>query len=188
MLSEKVMKETALRYGAKKAAGIAVADMPFRREFRRACEANSCGKYGKCWTCPPDVGDIDELIARAKTYQRCLLFQSVSDLEDSFDVEGMLEAGRRHSEMTRRFWAEMKPQMPAGTLMLSAGGCGACDRCAKEDGEPCRHPEDALASLEAYGIAVSEIARLGGMKYINGADTVTYFSAMFFMEEDACGK
>ncbi len=180
MLSEEAMLHTALNNGAHKAALIRVKDIPFRREFRQACAANSCGKYGKCWTCPPDVGDIDELIAYAKTFDRCLLFQTVSELEDSFDIEGMLEAGRAHSELTRSVWRELQPQMPQDTLMLSAGGCGACERCAKETNEPCRHPEQALASLEAYGIAVSEVAALGKMRYINGEDTVTYFSAMLF--------
>ena len=184
MLSEEAMMDAALQGGADKAAVIAVADIPFRRAFREACEANSCGKYGKCWTCPPDVGETDDLIARARRYDRCLLFQTVSGLEDSFDIEGMLEAGRVHSALTRRVWETLKPQMPVDALMLSAGGCGACERCAKEDDIPCRHPELALASLEAYGIAVSEIAPLGGMKYINGADTVTYFSAMLFHSQE----
>ena len=34
--------------------------------------------------------------------------------------------------------------------------------------------------MEAYGIPVSEAAAMGGMKYINGPNTVTYFSAIFY--------
>ncbi|HIW73638.1 MAG TPA: DUF2284 domain-containing protein [Firmicutes bacterium] len=183
MLSEEALIRTALQGGASGAAVIAVREIPFRPEFRRACEANSCGKYGKCWTCPPDVGDIDALIARARRYDRCLLFQTVSALEDSFDIEGMLEAGRTHNGLTRRVWETLRPRMPADTLMLSAGGCGVCGRCAREDGRPCRHPDRALAPLEAYGIAVSEAAALGGMKYLNGDNTVTFFSAMLYQRE-----
>ncbi len=180
MISENEMRETLRRHGAFKSAVLEVAAMPFRREFRDACKANSCGKYGKCWTCPPNVGDIDELIVRAKGYERCLLFQTVSDIEDSFDIEGMLEAGARHNRITREIKAELMPRLPADSLLLSAGGCRMCERCAKEDDQPCRYPGEALASLEAYGIPVSEAAAMGGMKYINGPNTVTYFSAIFY--------
>ena len=180
MISEKEMTEILRRHGAFRSAVLEVADMPFRREFRAACEANSCGKYGRCWTCPPDVGDIDVLIARAKGYEQCLLFQTVSDIEDSFDIEGMLVAGARHNRITRTAGAELLPRLPADSLLLSAGGCRMCERCAKEDDQPCRYPEQALASLEAYGIPVSEAAAMGGMKYINGPNTVTYFSAIFY--------
>ena len=39
-----------------------------------------------------------------------------------------------------------------------------------------------MASLEAYGVNVSELASASGMKYINGQNTVTYFGAVFFQE------
>ena len=63
-------------------------------------------------------------------------------------------------------------------LFLGAGGCRVCSRCAKQDDEPCRHPDLALSSLEAYGINVSVLAPQAGMKYINGVNTVTYFGAV----------
>ena len=65
-------------------AGITkVEDIQFEPEFRKACEANSCGNYGKCWMCPPDAGPIDELIARAKTYRYALVHQTIGQLVDS---------------------------------------------------------------------------------------------------------
>ena len=69
-------------------------------------------------------------------------------------------------------------------LHLGAGGCGVCEKCAKQTGEPCRFPTLALASLEAYGVNVSELAKTAGMKYINGQDTVTYFGAVLFCLAD----
>jgi len=41
-------------------------------------------------------------------------------------------------------------------------------------------PDRAMPSLEAYGINVSLLAKTSGMKYINGANTVTYFGAVLF--------
>ena len=68
-------------------------------------------------------------------------------------------------------------------LFMGAGGCRICKRCAKLDNEPCRFPEEAMSSLEAYGANVSALARSAGMKYINGVDTVTYFGAVFLKED-----
>lgn len=166
--------------GAHKAAVVSVADISFDRSFRSLCESNACGNYGQCWTCPPDAGDIDTLIARAKTYDKALVYQTVSPLEDSYDYEGMMEAGRRTSELSLRI-AALTASIPLKKqLHLGAGGCRVCPVCAKRTGEPCRHPDRAMASLETYGIAVSRLAALCGMRYINGPNTVTYFGALFY--------
>ena len=37
-----------------------------------------------------------------------------------------------------------------------------------------------MASLEAYGIHVSKLAKAADMKYINGQNTVTYFGGVLF--------
>ena len=64
--------------------------------------------------------------------------------------------------------------------MLAADGCTLCEKCAAQSNEPCPYSEDALSSLEAYGIFVTKISDVSGMKYINGKDTVTYFSGVFW--------
>ena len=56
----------SLNLGAFKANVIDVKDVVFDRVFRDICASNACGQYGKCWTCPPDAGDIDKLIAEAQ--------------------------------------------------------------------------------------------------------------------------
>ena len=58
--------ELALECGFFKAGVVPVSGIVFDRSFRKACEQNTCGNYGKCWTCPPDAGDIDELIGKAR--------------------------------------------------------------------------------------------------------------------------
>ena len=65
-------------------------------------------------------------------------------------------------------------------LYLTAGACGVCKTCAKQEALPCRFPDRATSSLEAYGIHVSRLAESAGMRYINGVNTVTYFAAIFF--------
>ena len=170
----------ALSLGAYKAAVIPVDAVETDASFRDMCAANACGNYGRNWMCPPDAGDIHELMSRLRTYSHVLVYQTVSALEDSYDFEGMMEAGARHNQLMATLRREIAAEPLPRTLHLGAGGCRMCEVCAKRTGEPCRHPDLAVASLETYGVNVSKLAVAAGMKYINGQDTVTYFGAVLF--------
>ena len=123
------------------------------------------------------IGEINELMAVIRTYTHALVYQTVSPLEDSFDIEGMQAAKKDFSKLVQK----MKKAFPGKeTLHLGAGGCGVCEVCSKRENMPCRHPDLAVASLEGYGVYVSKLAASAGMKYINGQNTVTYFGAVFF--------
>jgi predicted metal-binding protein len=130
--------------------------------------------------CPPDVGDIDTLMAEVKKYDYALVYQTVTVLEDSFDFEGMIAAKKRTYPISQSLRDVFFDMNISKVLHLGAGGCGVCEKCAKQTGEPCRFPKKALPSLEAYGINVSALAKSAEMKYINGQDTVTYFGAVLF--------
>ena len=174
------MIEKALEYGAYKANVIETKNIVLDRAFRDICATNACGMYGKCYMCPPDVGEIEELMCEVGTYDYALVYQTVTELEDSFDFEGMIEAKKKSyplAQSLRKVFAEMNITK---VLHLGAGGCGVCEVCAKRTNEPCRFPAKAMPSLEAYGINVSELARASGMKYVNGQNTVTYFGAVLF--------
>ncbi len=170
----------AVGLGAYKANAIETNKIVLDRAFRDICATNACGMYGKCYMCPPDVGDIDELMRKVLNYDYALVYQTVTELEDSFDFEGMIEAKKKSyplAQSLRKVFADMSITK---ALHLGAGGCGVCETCAKRTNEPCRFPEKAMPSLEAYGVNVSELARAARMKYINGQNTVTYFGAVLF--------
>ena len=169
----------AKSFGFTNAEWIDASQIICDRKFREQCAVNACGVYGKCWMCPPDIGEIDELIAQVKSYSRGLMYQSVFELEDSFDFEGMMDAGANHNALSRRITTELAAEPFAQRMHLGAGGCRLCQRCARITNEPCRDPEHSMSSLETYGIAVSTLAAACGMNYINGANTVTYFGAYF---------
>ena len=172
-----------LSKGATRASIIEASAIKTDRIFRDMCAANACGVYGKCYMCPPDVGDIEVLMAEIQNYKYALVYQTISELEDSFDFEGMVAAKKRTyplAQSLRRVFSDLDI---SHVLHLGAGGCGVCESCAKRTGEPCRAPELAMPSLEAYGINVSELAKSAGMKYINGQNTVTYFGAVLFDEK-----
>ena len=98
----------------------------------------------------------------------------------ALDFEGMQEGGREQSRRSRLLDEALRSEGYEGYLHLSKGGCGACSPCAKVKGEPCRFPDRALSSLEAYGINVSATVKSTSMKYINGVNTVTYFGVVLF--------
>ena len=178
------LRQRVLSEGADRAAFVPVKEICFDRSFRDICATNACGNYGRCWMCPPDVGEIDEMMDRARTFDTALVYQTVDPLEDSFDFEGMMAAAARSSRISQRLTGVFRGWGLGRWLQLGAGGCHVCERCAKQTGEPCRHPDLALASLETYGINVSLLASAAGMKYINGQNTVTYFGALLFCEDE----
>ena len=181
----KQLIDAVLALGADCAAVIDTRDVVTDRAFRPMCEANACGRYGKCYMCPPDVGEIDALIASLSDYSSVLVYQHVEALEDSFDAEGMHRARLVMFRMAQALRDRVRELGISHVLHLTAGACGVCKRCAKEDGLPCRAPDRATSSLEAYGIYVSRLAESAGMRYINGQNTVTYFGAVFFTSDNA---
>ena len=176
--------DLALRLGATKAGVISVGELVFDPVFREICASNACGQYGKCWTCPPDAGEINDLMAEAKGFSYALVYQTVTELEDSYDYEGMMEAGNTHNRLAQDLRKEFPTEEVGRALHLGAGGCRLCKVCAKKTNRPCRFPDLAMKSLEAYGIHVSKMAEAADIKYINGQDTVTYFGAVLFGREE----
>ncbi len=172
-----------LALGAYKANVISADLIETDRAFRAMCESNACGVYGKCYMCPPDVGDIETLMAEIGTYKYALVYQTVSELEDSYDFEGMVEAKKSFYPISQKLRGIFRDLKIEKVLHLGAGGCGVCKVCAKRTNEPCRYPDKAMPSLEAYGVNVSRLAASAGMKYINGQNTVTYFGAVLFTDE-----
>ncbi len=174
------LEYTVVELGAYKSKVIHTKDISLDKAFRDMCAANSCGMYGKCYMCPPDVGDIDVLMSEIGNYDYALVYQTVSELEDSYDFEGMVAAKKRTYPLAQSLRDVFKKANISKVLHLCAGGCGVCKTCAKQTDEPCRFPERAMPSLEAYGVNVSALAKASNMKYINGQNTVTYFGAVLF--------
>ena len=173
-------KNEILAMGAKNAAVLRVTEISFDKSFRSMCASNVCGNYGKSYMCPPDVGEIGSLIEKAKAYRYAIVYQTIGMLEDSYDFEGMMEAGQRHNDLSQKVRKLFDQNGFEHALHLGAGGCRLCPVCGKKTGEPCRYPDRAMSSLEAYGVNVSELATQCNMRYINGTNTVTYFGAALF--------
>jgi predicted metal-binding protein len=180
-IDQKKLVEDTLELGAVNATVVDVEKILFSDEVRKYCEMNSCGKYGKNWACPPGVGPVSELKARAGRYKKGLMVQTVHQLKNSFDLKGMMAGGVEHEKVLRNVLQMTKDKYElTDQLLLGAGNCTICETCSYVDDEPCRFPEDALASLEAYGIDVMKLTKDYGVPYHNGTGTVSYVGLILF--------
>ena len=159
---------------------IPVASVPFSPEVRKMCEQNACGNYGKCWTCPPAVGAYDALLSQKAGFQRFVVVDKVYALEDSFDWEGMVQSARDFQSRILEIKKTIQKDCPEfAFLALGAGTCKICPRCTFPEREPCRNPDLAIISVEAFGIDVTKMMSDNGMAYNHGSQTVTYIGGLF---------
>ncbi|MCL2407632.1 MAG: DUF2284 domain-containing protein [Defluviitaleaceae bacterium] len=170
--------------GATKAEQLPVGKLLLDPGLIEYCKQDACGRYNRSYTCPPLLGDINNLIEKIKNFTDVIIWQNIYTIEDSFDFEGMMAAQDEHKKMAHKIAKLTYARIGRkNALILSAGACQLCDACACITGEACRYPAEALSSLEAHGINVSQISEISGLKYINGVNTVTYFGGVFVKYE-----
>lgn len=162
---------TALALGFDTAVPLAPDRLICRQDVRQMCAADTCRAYAKNWTCPPHCGSLEECAARIQSFRSGILLQSVGALEKVIDTRGMHRAEQAH---LRRFYtlADRVRQIYPEALCLGSGGCRICTPCAWPDG--CRFPEKACASMEGYGLFVTQVCRDHGIAYHDGEKTVTF--------------
>lgn len=189
LLQEFLSDRTAQPYPIHEYAFLTPKDVPFTAEVRKACERNACGMYGTCWSCPPGAGDWEELRDHFHAYSHALVYTTKHDLEDSFDLEGMADGNKAHHQVDMALLQMLEDSQAVQALvtpeglrpyeMAGAEGCHLCASCTYPQA-PCRHPTKARRSMEACGMDVVALARENGIHYMNGPNTVTYFSILFW--------
>ncbi len=178
MKNESVIEKQLSQLPVHEFAFMTTDEVIFSGEAREFCEKNTCGKYGTSWTCPPGTGPFEACIARCKAYKNAFLFSTVTPIKDAFDITGWQNAQIAHEKVTEQVAAVFKNHYEK-ILVLSTRACLFCQDCTYPDA-PCRYPERMSPAVESYGIMVSEQTKDCEMNYINGENTVTYFSMIFF--------
>ena len=148
-------------------------------EVREMCAADKCHQYNKNWTCTPGCGSLEECEGKVRRYQKGLIVQTVGELEDNMDGEGMMETEARHKEAFLRLMEDLKKDFP-DLLAIGAGCCTRCKTCTYPDA-PCRFPDKKVSSMEAYGMLVSQICKDNSLPYYYGDCTIAYTSC-FLLE------
>ena len=159
-------------------AGIMDPDtLTARQDVRDMCAADKCGAYGKNHTCPPHCGTLDACAMRMRSYSRGILVQTVGITEKAIDTRAYLRTEALHLQNFYKFCDALRSEHP-GALCLGSGGCRICQSCSYP--EPCRFPERACSSMEAYGLFVTEVCRKNGLAYHYGERTLTYTACVLF--------
>ena len=157
MIKEKELVDLCIKHGAAKAYVLEVDKITFNKDLRTYCEMNYCGSFGNNYACPPNVGEVNDLINNAKSYNKALVFQTITKIADSFDIEGMEEASIILEDITDLISKDIASNFDK-YLILSAGGCKVCETCTIQNNKPCMFPEKQRASLEAYCMDVTNLA------------------------------
>ena len=121
---------------------------------------------------------MQENAAQIASYKAGIIVQTTGEMEDDFDIECIEDTSTLHRANFVKLHAILRRLYP-DTLALGAGGCKLCPErgvgdCTYPQGEPCRFPDEALSSMEGYGLLVSDVCEKNGLKYYYGPQTLTY--------------
>ena len=174
MLNTNKLAVLASESGFSYAAPLDVATLEFLPEVRDMCNAKQCDRYNTSWSCPPACPSLEEMRDLVKSYESGVLVQTVGDLEDSYDWEGIMEAGARHKTNFGKMWDTLEEEFPS-LFAMGAGACMLCPRCSYPD-NPCRFPKRMSASMEACGLFVSKVCTDNNLKYNYGPEKIVFTS------------
>ncbi len=173
------LEEQILEFPIMEYAFFKTEEIEFTKSVRYICE-NECEHYGKSWSCPPNVGTIEECIARCHKYEYCMIFSSIVEVESFMNFQNCFDKKAEHEALTYEV-AKIFRKETEDPLILSSG-CLICEKCAFPD-SPCRNPERAFPTIESHGILIVPVAEKHGISFDCTEFTVTYFSLVFFNEK-----
>lgn len=168
------IEKLALEQGFSHIGELNCGTIELKQEVRDMCAANTCHMYGRCWSCPPGCGSLEECEEIVHQYKKGIIVQTVGELEDELDGETMMETEALHKENFYAFEKKLRTLYP-DMLAVGAGCCTRCKVCTYPDA-PCRFPKEAFSSMEAYGMLVTQVCQANGLKYYYGPCTIAYTS------------
>ena len=154
--------------------------LEYSQRIRWICE-HECPMYGKTWAWPPGVGSVESCAEKCRSYSRCLMVGTVTEAEDLSDMEKTLRTRPEHEALTNQIRDLFRLQ-GIEPYILSTEACAVCERCAIEDGQPCRMPGRMHPCGESHGINLIPTLEENGLEFQYGGDVVTWYSLLFFNE------
>lgn len=173
-LEAKLMELPIVQY-----AWLDVSEIEFSEKVRHICRTE-CPRYGTSWSCPPGVGTVEECRHCCEAYSHVFVFTTIAEVQDAANMEETLATRSAHEAVTKEIQQMFQPYF-GKTLAMSGESCAICEHCAYPS-QPCRHPEQMLPCIEGYGIIVPVLAERAGIEFMNGANVVTWFGIVLFME------
>ena len=71
------------------------SQLEFSDKVRTICK-RECPRYGNSWSCPPAVGSVEKCRETCLKYPKVLLFSSVAEVPDYFNLEQNLKTKQEH--------------------------------------------------------------------------------------------
>ena len=152
--------------------------LEFNQRIRWICE-HECPMYGKTWACPPGVGTVEHCAGKCRSFDNCLMIATITEVEDIADIQQTLATRPEHEEITNQVGAFLEVQ-GVKPYILSTEACAICQRCAIEDGQPCRHPDKMHPCVESHGINIIPVLEEQGICFQYGENVVTWISLLFY--------
>lgn len=149
--------------------------------FEQCCR--QCPNYGRRHGCPPFEDDTTALILR---------YSRVKILGVKVVPQGERQPLSAANDLIAPVVLEMNQQLLQLEQQLNGMACGfvgkcpyCSEPCARQSGEPCRHPDKVRPSLEALGFDVTKTAQLLGTEIQWGRDSMmpnylTFICAVFY--------
>ena len=73
MIDMKELEKMGLEAGFTHVALLKSSTIELMPEVRAMCEQNTCHRYGKCWSCPPGCGSLEECQKIIDQYQHGII-------------------------------------------------------------------------------------------------------------------
>ena len=175
-----ILKTMAEECGFTHSAPLAVSTLDFMQEVRDMCNARQCNKYNTSWSCPPACGSLQEMRELAAGCSYGILVQTVGEIEDSYDWEGIKDTEKRHKENFGRLLYSLERGL-ISVIAMGAGACKLCQSCTYPDA-PCRFPDRMTVSMEACGLLVSKVCTDNGLAYNYGPGRIAFTSCFLLRD------
>ena len=123
-----------------------------------------CPHYNELWSCPPLSFDADEFFA-PYAWMDLLCVQihideetiRAADTAEKIKARGWGIVSQAKKETEEKMRA-LEVKMP-GSISLSSGGCGLCEKCIRKEGLPCCRPKEMRYSMDAFGLDLTAITK-----------------------------
>lgn len=149
----------------------------FDLSFRKACQENKCGHYGKNYTCPPYAGEAEQLISKVKSYSKAFVIVCTEKISGYDDAYGMQLADKRIAD-TALLADDYAEKNNLDYMVIGGSNCKKCNPCRVVLNQPCPLPQKAFVSLSAYCIDIAKLSSSCGIEMVWDGSEVSYFAML----------
>ncbi|MCL2032468.1 MAG: DUF2284 domain-containing protein [Methanomassiliicoccaceae archaeon] len=177
---ETVSKDPAAAGYSFKNIGLPSPDARSMKKCRELCAENTCGAYGVTWGCPPGAGTETDCLDLVKSFSKAAILIKRFDNIDLNDRDLLKKLCLEHQDVCRSFGNALRAE-GCRAMPLSDGGCKYCGECSYPD-DPCRFPDQRMASIAAYGIMMDEYMKENSIDFEFRKDGMTLYGLILYDE------